>query len=166
MTADLPSASPFPTGERRNETGVPTAVSPGRGAVTILLVEDNRSDVLIIREILKHEGIKADIHLAGDGEQAIKFLGEVQRNPERVCPDLILLDLNLPRVSGLQVLSHIRTRSVCAETPVVVVTSSRSPEDLAAIQKLNASAYFQKSSDLPTFMQLGKLIRRLLPERI
>jgi len=153
--SDRPSDSPFPTGDPdvRKE-----AVSEAGRACTILLVEDNKSDVFIVREILRREGLNATLRVAADGEQALSFL----ENGQSPCPDLMILDLNLPKVSGLEVLARMRSTNWCPGTPVIVVTSSQSPSDLAAIRGLNAAAYFQKPTELTAFLELGTVIQRLL----
>jgi CheY-like chemotaxis protein len=134
-----------------------------RPGVTILLAEDNRSDVFVIREILKHCGVEISVHIARDGDQALKFWDQMENDSQSPCPDLVLLDLNLPRVHGSEVLSRIRRSNRCPGVPVVIVTSSSSPEDMAAIRALNASAYFRKPSELSDYMQLGEVIREFLP---
>jgi CheY-like chemotaxis protein len=127
-------------------------------------VEDNRSDIFVVKEILKQLELETSLQVARDGEQALKFWASVENDLQDPCPDLVLLDLNIPKVSGLEVLSRIRGSRHCAGVPVVILTSSDSRDDLAAIRSLNASAYFRKPADLAAFMELGKVIQRLLPE--
>lgn len=121
----------------------------------ILLVEDNHADVVIIREALKQSGIAFDLRVAGDGESAME---EIERNP----PDLMLLDLNLPKISGLEILERVRRDGPLQRLAVIVVTSSDSPRDLAAIEALGADAYFRKPTALAEYMKLGAVIRRML----
>ncbi len=126
------------------------------------MVEDNRSDVFIIKEILKRDRLEAGLHVVNDGAQAINFWDGIENDSEASCVDLVLLDLNIPKISGIEVLRRIRSGTRCADVPVVVVTSSRSPADLEAIEALKASAYFQKPNDLSAYMELGTVIRKLI----
>jgi len=130
-----------------------------------LLVEDNPTDVFVIREVLKDCGFECELHVAPDGETAIEFLRKLETDATAACPALVLLDLNLPKLSGLEVLRLIRNGQRCSEIPVVIVTSSDSATDLAAIQEGGATSYFRKPSDLVDFLNLGKLIRQVLGDR-
>ena len=103
------------------------------------------------------------LQIASDGDHALKFWDNIDADPEAACPALVLLDLNLPRVSGLEILSRIRKCRRCAEVPVVIVTSSDSPHDLAAVSALNIAGYFQKPSDLAEYMGLKRIILQALP---
>ncbi len=130
-----------------------------------MLVEDNRNDVYIIQEILKRSGLDAHLQVSSDGDQALKLWDTIENDAEAPCPQLVLLDLNLPKASGVEILARIRRGKRCAAIPVVIVTSSKSPLDLAATQALGASAYFQKTADLTEFMELGRVILELLPTK-
>jgi two-component system response regulator len=150
----------YPTDETPHD-GLDT--SAGQQPSTILLVEDNLNDIFIIKEIFKKHRINADLRVAPDGDQARRFWDSVEKMI--VCPDLVLLDLNLPRASGLDVLSRIRNGNHCATVPVIIVSSSRSPSEVAACEALGISAYFQKTANLAEFMSLGNLIACLLPKK-
>jgi CheY-like chemotaxis protein len=132
--------------------------------LTILLIEDNPTDVLVISQILNSCGLGGDIRLAVDGEIALDLWKkiEAEQYAGKAGRCLVVLDLNLPKVSGHEILAHIRASPSGAAVPVLVVTSSSSHRDLAAIQALNASAYFRKPTDLDTFMELGNLIASIL----
>jgi CheY-like chemotaxis protein len=159
---DQPSVFPFPTGDPEPAA----ATSEERAStLTILLVEDNKSDVFIVREILRREGLAAVLQVASDGVQALIALDPDRETTPWDCPDLVLLDLNLPRVSGLEVLEKMRRSERCKGIPVIVVTSSNSPDELAAIRKLDVAGYFQKRADLAEYFQLGKLIVSVLAGR-
>jgi len=119
------------------------------------VVEDNETDVFVIREVLKDCGTPLDIRVARDGEQALAQLREFQ-------PVLVLLDLNIPKRSGLEVLAAIRDHPRWAKVPVVVVTSSDSKRDHQAAQSLNATSYFQKPNSLREFMALAEIVRSIL----
>jgi CheY-like chemotaxis protein len=138
--------------------------------IPVLLIEDNPTDVFVITQVLKQSGLEEGLQVASDGAQAmdlwqsIQAQNEANHNAHEICPTLVLLDLNIPKVSGREILAHIRSSPHCGSVPVVVVTSSDSPEDLAAIRALNASAYFRKPIDLSDFMELGRLIAQTLAD--
>jgi CheY-like chemotaxis protein len=127
-----------------------------------LLVEDNPTDAFVIKGVLKECGLEYQLHVAADGETALAFLRDLEGDARAACPALVLLDLNLPKISGLQVLSLIRKGQRCNKMPVVIVTSSDSAIDRAATRALGATAYFRKPSDLDGFSELCNVIRRVL----
>lgn len=135
------------------------------GMAHILLAEDNSGDILLIRRALAEYGIEHELHVVHDGEQAIAFLARAGRRGKAPRPDLVLLDLNLPRVGGAEVLMELRHNPQCAATPVIVVTSSNAARDRARLTELGVSHYFQKPSDLEEFMQLGAVVRDVLGGR-
>jgi CheY-like chemotaxis protein len=128
----------------------------------VLLVEDNPTDVFVVRGVLKECGIECRLQVAADGETALAFLRSLEADAGAVCPALVLLDLNLPKISGIEVLALIRKSRRCSEVPVVIVTSSNSASDLAATRELGATGYFRKPSDLESFLELGTLVRKAL----
>jgi DNA-binding response OmpR family regulator len=127
----------------------------------VLVIEDNRADVFLIRDALKTANIDADIHVVTDGEAAVTFFDGVDADPAAACPSLVILDLNLPRKRGVDVLRHMRQSRRCAEAPVLVVTSSDSHHDREAALELGANAYFRKPSAYDSFMELGDVARQL-----
>lgn len=129
-------------------------------SLTIILVEDNPGDVLLIREALTMAGLSYDLIVQPDGEQALAYIGRIESG-ELSCPDIVLIDLNIPRKSGDMVLARLRQGSVCAQVPVVIVTSSASPKDRAIVAGDRASVYFRKPSDYDEYMELGGLVRDL-----
>jgi len=132
--------------------------------VPVLLIEDNPTDIFVITQVLKEFGLEAGLQVATDGATGLDLWQASHASPCGAdCPGIVLLDLNIPKVSGREVLARIRSSPRCGDVPVVIVTSSNSPEDLAAIGALNASAYFRKPTDLSAFMELGNIIARLLP---
>lgn len=135
---------------------------PESRALTVLLVEDNPTDVFVIQEVIESSELNLDLRIAGNGQEALTYLqGLAETHSAR--PALILLDLNLPRVSGLDVLRQLRGEaSPWRSTLVIVVTSSDAETDRAAAQHLGAEAYFHKPQSLAAFMQLTPLIRRVL----
>jgi CheY-like chemotaxis protein len=129
----------------------------------ILLAEDNDGDVFLVRRALEKRGISHELVVAHNGEEALAWLdghsGEVHRDST---PDLILLDLNLPRIDGAQLLSHIRKSDWFSRTPVIVLTSSDSPKDRQMALELGANLYFRKPTDLKSFMDLGRIVDETL----
>jgi CheY-like chemotaxis protein len=128
----------------------------------ILLVEDTESDVFLIREALTSAGLAFELQVLADGEKALDYVDAVENDHAAALPSLLILDLNLPRVSGTRVLEQVRRSSRCAAIPVLVLTSSDSPKDKAEIASFSATHYFRKSSRLNEFMSLGRVVRDLL----
>lgn len=128
----------------------------------ILVIEDNKADIFLIREALGNANIDAELHVVTDGEQALNFFNGVQSNPSAQRPDLVLLDINVPRYKGGTILRHLRGISCCAATKVLAVTSSDSKEDREEMEALGIDSYFCKPSEFKGFMELGGLVRKLL----
>lgn len=143
----------------RIETKVTTTKS------RILLAEDNDGDVFLVRRALEKRGLPHELVLAHNGEEALIWLDHHQGEKNGDArPDLILLDLNLPRVDGGQLLSHIRKSDTFSRTPVIVLTSSDSPKDRQMALELGANLYFRKPTDLASFMDLGRIVEETLRE--
>jgi CheY-like chemotaxis protein len=136
-------------------------MNPEADTLCLLLVEDSPADVYLVREAMQHEGLKVDMEVAEDGERAIEILDQVDAGNFRRAPEVILLDINVPRRTGNQVLERIRRSPRCARVPVVMISSSDSPAERNRAFKLGADAYFRKPSNLAEFMELGKLVREL-----
>jgi CheY-like chemotaxis protein len=133
-----------------------------RNPLTILMVDDNPADIFFMRTALEHEGIESEILIAGDGEKAIEFIEAAEADPAAPCPQLVLLDLNLPRVGGTEVLRRLRQSIRCAKVQVIIVTSSDAPNDRAETASLGASRYFLKPQDLDGYLKLGAAVREVL----
>ncbi len=133
------------------------------GWVRILLVEDNAGDVFLVRRALEQRGLRHRLTVAHNGEEAMQLLEQAEKWPATDAPQLVLLDLNLPKVDGSQILSHIRQTGALAATPVIVITSSDSPADRDRALSLGANVYFRKPTDLNSFMQLGFVVERFVP---
>ena len=129
---------------------------------TILLAEDNRGDVLLIREALQEHRIEHELFVVSDGAQAVDYIDNICEGSGSHRPDLVLIDLNLPKVDGLQVLAHLRNHPLCGSTPVVIVTSSDAPRDRERAIRLGAARYFRKPSEFDEFMQLGAIVKDAL----
>jgi len=122
--------------------------------VEILLVEDNPGDVLLTREALRDGKIHTHLSVATDGEEALARLHGQGPYAGAVRPDLILLDLNLPRLSGREVLASIKADEQLRRIPVVVLTSSEAEQDILASYDLNANCYISKPVDLDQFIRV------------
>src|SRR5688572_23045761 len=133
-------------------------------AYHILLAEDSDADVGIVRLALREQGFDHVLHVARDGEEAIAFIEKVDRNMKAPGPDLLLVDMHLPRYNGEQILKHLRSTERYAQTPVIVMTSSEAPEDQDGAIKHGALFYFRKPSRLDDFLQLGAIVRDILKE--
>ncbi|HEY3995906.1 MAG TPA: response regulator [Mycobacterium sp.] len=127
-------------------------------AIDILLVEDDPGDELITREAFEHNKVKNRLHVAHDGEEGLDYLYKRGRFGEAARPDLILLDLNLPKYDGRQLLEKIKSDPDLARIPVVVLTTSSAEEDILKSYKLHANAYVTKPVDLDQFMRAVRQI--------
>jgi CheY-like chemotaxis protein len=134
----------------------------GESRFQILVVEDAEPDVLLLREALERAGLNFELQVLDDGEKAVDFIETIDRDQNAVRPNLVLLDLNLPRMNGGQVLERLRQSATCGQIPVVILTSSDSPSDKAQAGQLRATEYFRKPSRLNEFMRLGQVVRDLL----
>jgi len=130
--------------------------------VHILIVEDNRADLFLIRESIANAHVDAEIHVVSDGEMAIRWLDHADQDLTAPCPSLVILDINLPKKPGREVLGALRRSRRSAGTAVVVVTSSDSERDRAEMQALGVSEYFRKPSEYDSYMKLGELVRDVL----
>jgi len=126
------------------------------------VVEDNKPDVFLIREAIRTAGVNADVHVVYDGEQATEFFNSSDDN--KTCPDLILLDMNLPKESGEDVLRHVRNSVACKDAMVLVVTSSDSITEHHAMDHLGACGYFRKPGRYAEYLKLGVMVKELLSD--
>lgn len=145
----------------RSEPSAYTEVSRDMGQFSILLIEDNPADVGLIREALLEHHLDCDLTVIGDGERAIQFVGELEAG-HAPCPDLVLLDLNVPRKPGHQVLEHMRASRLCANLPIIVLTSSDAQDDRELAKKLGATRYLRKPIRLDEFLGLGAIFGEIL----
>ncbi len=133
--------------------------SPGKPA-EIFIVEDNDPDVFLVEEALRSHGVLAQMERCHDGEEAIQALSHIGASH---LPNLIIIDLNLPKVTGLEILKHVRRLKQLDGVPVLVLTSSQSSSDRALSLRLGADAYIAKPPTLPEFLSaIGAGIRTLL----
>jgi two-component system, response regulator len=129
--------------------------------VEILLVEDSEKDVELTLYALRAENLGNQIHVARDGEEALEFLAAQENelgNGTGVLPKLILLDLKLPKIDGLQVLRQIKSNPTMRIIPVVVLTSSKEDEDMVRSYRLGVNSYLQKPVN---FEQFRKMVKEL-----
>jgi CheY-like chemotaxis protein len=138
---------------------------PGIRPWQILIAEDNKADVYLIRQALKKSGIDAQIHVADDGEKAVMFFEQADADAAAPCPDLILLDINMPRYKGGDILRKLRASARCKDALVLIVTSSDSQRDREDMEGFGANGYFRKPSEFSEFMKLGPLVRDLLARK-
>ena len=120
--------------------------------VDVLLVEDDPGDVLMTREAFEFYKIRNPLHVVSDGEQALHFLRRTGNFADAPRPGLILLDVNLPRVIGLEVLAELKKDPELLLIPVVMLTTSQADEDILRSYQLHANAYVSKPVDFEQFM--------------
>lgn len=127
--------------------------------IQVLLVEDNPGDVDLARMSLENSKLKVALHVVADGEAAMEFLRKTERFAHADRPDLVLLDLNLPRKDGREVLAEIKADEDLKRIPVVVLTTSKADEDILNAYDLHANCYITKPIDLNQFIQVVNAIK-------
>jgi chemotaxis family two-component system response regulator Rcp1 len=118
----------------------------------ILLIEDSEADVRLTREVLKDSKLKVSLEVVNDGVEAIRFLKGEGKNRNSIRPDLILLDLNLPKKDGKEVLKEIKEDDDLKRIPVVILTVSKNEEDILKSYNLGANCFITKPVDLEQFI--------------
>ena len=126
--------------------------------VEILLVEDNPADIDLTQEALEECKIANNLHVVMDGEKAIEYLRKVGEFKDEPIPDIILLDLNLPKIDGREVLSIIKEDVLLKQIPVVILTTSDSKEDILLTYRLHANCYIRKPVDMDEFINIIQAI--------
>jgi len=127
-------------------------------SIEVLLVEDNPGDVRLTMEVLKEEKMLLHVSVVGDGEEALAFLRKEDKYASAAQPDLILLDLNLPKKDGREVLAEIKGDPHLMLIPVVVLTTSTAEQDVLKTYELHANCYIKKPVDFEQFTRVVKLI--------
>jgi CheY-like chemotaxis protein len=140
---------------RRNGTVLGSETRP----IRLLVAEDNAADVYLLKVALEEKGVAFTMDVLSDGAEA---MARVAAPLEAEPPDLVLLDLNLPKHDGREILAAMRANPGFRDVPVAVLTSSESPRDRTDAQRLGATIYLRKPSDLDEFLRLGDVIRRLV----
>ncbi len=130
----------------------------GCGVVDVLLVEDDPGDILMTREAFEHYKIRNQLHVVTDGEQALEYLHQTGGYAGAPRPGLVLLDLNLPRRDGLEVLAELKQDPELRVIPVVILTTSQAEEDILRSYSLHANAYISKPVDFERFMDVIRQI--------
>jgi DNA-binding response OmpR family regulator len=118
-------------------------------------------DARLIREALDGSSLAFDMTVRRDGGEMLATIGRIEAG-EEPCPDVFMLDLNLPKYTGAALLSRIRESDLCHGVPVIIVTSSDAQQDRERAVELGATEYFRKSSDLEEFMRLGEIVRAVI----
>ena len=134
-----------------------TRAKTGR-AIDILMVEDNPGDVRLAHEALKEAKVLNEVHVVGDGLEALAFLRQEGKYANAARPELILLDLNLPKKDGREVLAEIKDDPNLRRIPVVILTVSKAEEDIFRTYDLHANCYITKPVDLGGFMDVVRAI--------
>jgi len=127
--------------------------------IEILLVEDNPGDIRLTTEALKEQKMYNKLNVVTDGVEAMEYLKKQGKYAKAVKPDLILLDLNLPRKDGREVLKEIKSDDLLKTIPVVVLTVSKADEDIVKSYNLHANCYITKPVDLAQFMKVARTIQ-------
>ena len=138
------------------------AMTPQDRPYHILLAEDSAADVGLVRLALRDQNLNHILHVARDGEEAITFIEKADNDAKAPGPDLLLLDMHLPKYDGEAVFKRLRSTEHYAQIPVVVMTSSDAPQDHDRAQRHAALFYFRKPSRLEEFIQLGLVVREIL----
>jgi CheY-like chemotaxis protein len=134
-------------------------IEPSAGRTRhLLVVEDDPGDVLLTREALAGSTTPLDVHVVDDGEAAVDFLRREGGHRDAPRPDLVLLDLNLPRLDGREVLARIKSDPGLRSIPVVVLTTSKAAEDVRRSYELHANAFVTKPAELDRFLSVVRQV--------
>ncbi len=137
---------------------------PDRSNARLLLVEDNPADVELLRYVLQQAGVQCDLTVVDDGSEALALVQQRGRYLDVPVPSLAIVDLNLPRYDGMEILEAMRANQAFAGVPVVVMSSSSSPRDRARIEGLQIGRYITKPPDLDGYLRVGLIVKRMLEE--
>jgi CheY-like chemotaxis protein len=130
----------------------------------ILVIEDNPSDVVLLRYALNGAGLDYQLTVIDDGGDALALFRQGGSPGQSLVPELAIIDLNLPKHGGLEILEQMRANRTFAEVPVVILSSSSSPHERAEIEKFRIVRYIVKPVELEEFLKIGWLIKELLAE--
>lgn len=134
------------------------------GKPHILLVEDNPGDVDLLRLAFRQACLECELTILEDGGEALMFVRQEGQYAVAPPPDLAILDLNVPKNDGLEILEAMRANPAFAALPVAVLSSSSSPRERAAMERFRIRRFITKPSDLEEFMQIGSIVKELLAE--
>jgi two-component system response regulator len=135
---------------------------PSHEPVQILLAEDNPADQRLIAESLNFNNLWHHLRVVSDGEEALSAVRLAGYEGQPPCPDVLILDLGLPRVDGLEVLRVFRSNENCKHTPVIVFTASIAPEHRRAAENYSGVRFIPKPMDLDEFMEFGRTVKNML----
>jgi CheY-like chemotaxis protein len=124
----------------------------------LLIIEDNPGDVRLLREALKESSIQPTLYMVWDGSTALSLLDDFKQENSQALPHLILLDLNLPQKNGFEILKHLKGNNTLKRIPVIVLSSSQNPEDIAKAYDLHANCYLTKPVDFEPFFEIVKAV--------
>jgi CheY-like chemotaxis protein len=164
---DQPGSKPPPSGAPPASRYEPQ-VSKETGAAAppdqdfVLLIEDNRGDVYLILWALEIHKLPLRVDVVGDGEEAQQYIQRLDADPTLPCPRMVLVDLNLPKKSGHEVLEWLRNSTRCRDIPAVVCTTSNAPADREKASSLGAVHYFHKASSYREFLKIGEVMKEVL----
>ena len=153
--------------EGSSSSGVPLTSSSGdlpevqKDALYILVVEDNPADVSLLKHALVEHAVDIPLIVVNDGDKAMRLIAGIIENEARP-PQLVVLDLNLPKRNGREVLEFVRAEGSWDEVPVVMLSSSAAPRDKADAERLGASRYIRKPLDFDEFMAIGQALKSLM----
>jgi CheY-like chemotaxis protein len=133
-------------------------MTPNDRPIVVLLIEDDPGDELITREVFEHNKINNTLNVARDGEEGLDYIYQRGAHRDAPRPDLILLDLNLPKYDGRQLLQKVKSDPDLCHIPIVVLTTSSAEEDILRSYKLHCNAYVTKPVDLDQFMNAVRQI--------
>jgi CheY-like chemotaxis protein len=139
----------------------PPSDDPGQRKFSILLVEDNPADAGLVREALQEHGVRGELIVISDGEEAIRFITALDAR-QAPCPDLVIIDLNLPKSPGMEVLKRMRQSAKCGKATSLIFSSSDVESEKLEAQRLGASRYLRKPLRLEEFFRLGAVFREML----
>lgn len=131
----------------------------------ILVIEDNPADVQLLRLALNETGLAYELTVIDDGAEALCYVHREGKYAAMPKPDLVVLDLNLPKKSGMEVLAALRGNKELSNTPVAVVTSSAAPLERAQVEGLRVERFITKPPDLDDFLRIGAMLIEVLLER-
>jgi len=131
----------------------------------VLVVEDNPADVELLRWALDGAAVDCDLTVIDDGGEALAFVQQRGKYFASTAPDLAILDLNMPKYDGMEILEAMRASKVFAAVPVAVLSSSSSPRDRARMEAYNIGRYITKPPDLDEYLRIGFIVKELLAEQ-
>jgi chemotaxis family two-component system response regulator Rcp1 len=132
------------------------------GPLLAVLAEDNPADVYLVEEAIEHYSLRIQLHVVQDGELAANYFKSAESDQSVPCPSLLILDLNLPKLSGKEVLERVRSSVKYRNIPVLIITSSDSPAEREQLKMLGADRYFRKPNDYEQFLEIGLILRELI----